>query len=63
MIYMLKEKLTYKKTCYMALKVVIDLPFEGSRKNGRWKRISQAGSRGEETITYITKEQKHVEIS
>ena len=40
-----------KKSCHLVLKVVIDLPFEGSRKYRRRERVPKAGSRRKETIT------------
>ena len=46
-----KSNLKKKKSCHLVLKVVIDLPFEGSWKYRRRERVPKAGSRGEETIT------------
>ena len=45
-----------KKSCHLVPKVVIDLPFEGRKVEGRWKyrgreRVPKLGSRREETIT------------
>ena len=40
-----------KKLCHLVPKVVIDLPFEGSRKYRRREGVPKAGSRREETIT------------
>ena len=45
-----------KKTCHLAPKVVIDLPFEGRKVKGSRKyrgreRVPKVGSRREETIT------------
>ena len=47
-----------KKSCHLVPKVVINLvcerrKVEGSWKNGRWERISQAGNRREETINAL----------
>ena len=45
-----------KKSCHLAPKVVIDLPFEGRKVKGSRKyrgreRVPKVGSRREETIT------------
>ena len=45
--------MNFKKSYHLVLRVVIELPFEGSRQNRRWKRVPQVGSRGEETITEL----------
>ena len=50
------KKCNKKKSCHLAPKVVIDLPFEGRKVKGSQKyrgreRVPKVGSRREETIT------------
>ena len=42
-----------RKSSHLAPKVVIDPPFERSWKNKSWKRVPQAGTRVEETVTEL----------
>ena len=49
--YKISKNGNKKKSCHLVPKVVIDLPFEGSRKYRIRERVPKVGSRGEETIT------------
>ena len=52
----LRSVIKKKKSCHLAPKVVIDLPFEGRKVERSWKyrgreRVPKVGSKREETIT------------
>ena len=51
--YKISKKGNKKKSCHLVHKVVIDLPFEGSRKYRRRERVPKAGSRREKNITEL----------